>query len=94
MAKIIVPRHMAENKARRIIRMLECGEQESVVRRLCNLDDKKFQVLKNQVVTNKGYVHFGNKNESYMTEEEMLIGYVAPSYDELSEVEKEMYNAN
>ena len=40
MAKIIVPRHMAENKARRIIRMLECGEQESVVRRLCNLDDK------------------------------------------------------
>jgi hypothetical protein len=39
-------------------------------------------------------IALGHKNEAYMTEEEMLNGYVAPSYEELSEIEKEMYNAN
>ena len=39
-------------------------------------------------------IALGYKNEAYNTEEEMLNGYVAPSYEELSEIEKEMYNAN
>jgi hypothetical protein len=36
----------------------------------------------------------GGKKQSYCTEEEMINGYVAPSYDELSETEKQIYNEN
>ena len=32
------------------------------------------------------------KIEPYYTEEEMLTGYLAPSYEELSESEKKIYN--
>lgn len=39
-------------------------------------------------------IALGSKNQPYNTEEEMLNGYVAPSYEELSEIEKQMYNAN
>lgn len=37
-------------------------------------------------------VHFGTKDESYYTEKEMINGYTAPSYDELSESEKLIFN--
>jgi hypothetical protein len=33
----------------------------------------------------------GCKNESYFTESEMMLGYVAPSYEELSNEEKLIY---
>lgn len=33
----------------------------------------------------------GYKNESYLSEEEMIQGYVAPTFNELSESEKEIY---
>lgn len=34
----------------------------------------------------------GAKDEAYFSEEEMLNGYVAPEYDELSESEKVIYS--
>jgi hypothetical protein len=37
-------------------------------------------------------IHFGYKNEEYFTEEEMIIGYVIPKYEELSPEEKEIYD--
>lgn len=33
-----------------------------------------------------------HKTESYFTEEEMITGYVAPKYSELSETEKEIWH--
>jgi len=36
-------------------------------------------------------VSFGNKNQAYMTEEEMINGYQAPSYNELSKEEKKIW---
>ena len=36
-------------------------------------------------------VDLGYKNESYLTEEEMINGYVAPKYSELSIAEKEIW---
>ena len=36
-------------------------------------------------------VDLGYKNESYLTEEEMINGYVAPKYSELSIEEKEIW---
>ena len=36
-------------------------------------------------------VSFGNKNQTYMTEEEMINGYQAPSYNELSKEEKKIW---
>jgi hypothetical protein len=37
-------------------------------------------------------VDFGFKDESYFTESEMLLGYVAPTYEELSKDEQIMYD--
>jgi len=37
-------------------------------------------------------VDLGYKDSSYFSEDEMLLGYVAPSYEELSKYEKEIYN--
>jgi hypothetical protein len=37
-------------------------------------------------------VDLGYKDESYFTESEMLLGYVAPSYEDLSKDEKEIWN--
>jgi hypothetical protein len=36
----------------------------------------------------------GGKKQAYCTEEEMINGYVAPSYEDLSETEKQIYNEN
>jgi hypothetical protein len=42
-------------------------------------------------IINKG-VGFSHKKEAYFTEEEMIRGYVAPCYTELSDSEKELYH--
>jgi hypothetical protein len=34
----------------------------------------------------------GYKDESYFSESEMMLGYVAPSYEDLSKDEKEIWN--
>jgi hypothetical protein len=39
-------------------------------------------------------ISFGVKNEEYCTEEEMITGYVIPSYSELSLEEKKLYDYN
>lgn len=46
---------------------------------------------KNKVQEKVVTVDLGYKNESYLTEEEMIKGYVAPKYSELSVSEKEIY---
>ena len=47
---------------------------------------------KNKVFTVEATsLDLGYKNESYLTEEEMIQGYVAPKYSELSIAEKEIY---
>ena len=37
-------------------------------------------------------VDLGYKDESYFSESEMMLGYVAPSYEDLSKDEKEIWN--
>jgi len=37
-------------------------------------------------------VHFGSKDEAYFTENEMIKGYVAPAYSELSSEEQKLYD--
>jgi hypothetical protein len=37
-------------------------------------------------------IHYGYKSEQYSTEEEMIRGYIPPTYEELSESEKLIYN--
>ena len=43
-----------------------------------------------QLETNR--ICFGYKNQEYYTENEMIIGYVIPKYEELSPEEKEIYD--
>jgi len=37
-------------------------------------------------------VSLGSKDESYLTESEMLIGYIVPGYEDLSKEEKIIYD--
>lgn len=46
---------------------------------------------KNRAI-NSQPVAIGSKDESYFSESEMLIGYIAPSYEELSTEEKIIYD--
>ena len=46
---------------------------------------------KNRAINSEKAI-IGSKDESYFTESEQLIGYVAPTYEELSKEEKKMYN--
>ena len=39
-------------------------------------------------------IHFGTKSEEYNTEENMITGYVAPKYSELSPEEQKLYDYN
>jgi len=51
--------------------------------------NKKDRIVK----TKKGLMNFGYKDESYFSEDEMLLGYVAPSYEYLSKDEKEIFDS-
>tara|TARA_B100000497_G_C7598554_1_gene359780 strand:- start:62 stop:376 length:315 start_codon:yes stop_codon:yes gene_type:complete len=46
---------------------------------------------KNRAINSQKAI-IGYKDESYFTESEQLIGYVVPTYEELSKEEKKMYN--
>ena len=52
----------------------------------------KHRKSKKQVFTKDvTFAYFGYKDESYLTEKEMIQGYVPPKYSELSIAEKEIY---
>ena len=52
----------------------------------------KHRRSKNKVFTKEvTFAYFGYKDEAYLTEEEMIKGYVTPKYSELSVAEKEIY---
>ena len=51
----------------------------------------KHRKIKTQVQENAGKVYIWHKDEAYYTEQEMIIGYVAPSYNQLSKEEKEIW---
>jgi len=56
-------------------------------------NESKMQLEKErsiQLETNR--ICFGYKNQEYYTENEMIIGYVIPKYEELSPEEKEIYD--
>lgn len=65
-------------------------------KRKCNenyfSNESKLQLEKERFI-NLQSVCFGHKNQQYYTEEEMIIGYVIPKYEELSPEEKEIYDS-
>jgi hypothetical protein len=60
---------------------------------LASVDAEIYNHRKNRTkeVENINSVDLGYKNESYLSEEEMIQGYVVPTFNELSESEKEIY---
>lgn len=60
---------------------------------LASVDAEIYNHRKNRTkkVKNINPVDLGYKNESYLSEEEMIQGYVVPTFNELSESEKEIY---
>ena len=49
-------------------------------------------VYRYTVKSKDNWIHFGSKKEPYFTEHEMLYGYKSPTYEELSEDEKRIYD--
>jgi hypothetical protein len=88
---------------RNILKKFSAGSEESVVINYIILQrqnrlkeyysrESKIQLERErQKELDKKKVYFGHKNESYMTEDEMLEGFKC-SYEDLSEIEKYMYN--
>jgi len=88
---------------RNILKKFSAGSEESVVINYIILQrqnrlkeyysrESKLQLERErQKELDKKKVYFGHKNESYMTEDEMLEGFKC-SYEDLSEIEKYMYN--
>lgn len=88
---------------RKILKSIEFGSEESIVinhiilKRQNRLKEyysreSKIQLERErQKELDKKKVYFGHKNESYFTEEEMINGFQC-SYEDLSEIEKYMYN--
>jgi hypothetical protein len=60
---------------------------------LSSVDAEIYNHRKNRTkkVKNINSVNLGYKNESYLSEEEMIQGYIVPTFNELSESEKEIY---
>ena len=69
---------------------------------MCLKNNEKHSEINNKFDYNKkdrkkefkrGSLHLGYKDERYFTESEMMLGYVAPSYSDLSNDEKVMFDA-
>lgn len=88
---------------RNILKKFNAGSEESVVINYIILQrqnrlkeyysrESKIQLERErQKEIDKKKIYFGHKNESYFTEDEMLEGFKC-SYEDLSEIEKYMYN--
>lgn len=88
---------------RKILKSIEFGSEESIVinhiilKRQNRLKEyysreSKLQLERErQKELDKKKIYFGHKNESYFTEDEMLEGFKC-SYEDISEIEKYMYN--
>lgn len=88
---------------RNILKKFNAGSEESVVINYIILQrqnrlkeyysrESKIQLERErQKELDKKKVYFGHKNESYFTEDEMINGFKC-SYEDLSEIEKYMYN--
>ena len=63
-------------------KILACVDAE-----IYNHRKRKKQVFTKDVT----FAYFGYKDEAYLTEKEMIQGYKAPKYSELSVAEKEIY---
>ena len=68
---------------------------------MCLKNNSKHSEISNRFDYNKKYrkkefkrgsLNLGYKDESYFTESEMMLGYVSPSYEDLSKDEKEIWN--
>jgi len=69
-----------------ILRKRNCSEEYFSKESKLQLErERNYRIQANKI-------HFGYKNEEYFTEEEMIIGYVIPKYEELSLQEKEIYD--
>lgn len=88
---------------RNILKKFNAGSEESVVINYIILQrqnrlaeyysrESKLQLERErQKELDNKKIYFGHKNESYMTEDEMLEGFKC-NYEDLSEIEKYMYN--
>lgn len=88
---------------RKILKSIEFGSEESIVinhiilKRQNRLKEyysreSKLQLERErQKELDKKKIYFGHKNEAYFTEQEMINGFQC-SYEDLSEIEKYMYN--
>ena len=77
---------------KRIYNLISRGKTLYQIIKLEKVSVSSLHLLFNEIQKPVSRGKIGYRNEAYWTEEYLINGYIAPTYDELSESEKVIYN--
>ena len=77
---------------RRIYNLISRGKSLYQIIKLEKVSVSSLHLLFEEIQKPVSRGKIGYRNEAYWTENEMINGYIAPTYEELSESEKLIYN--
>ena len=77
---------------KRIYNLISRGKTLYQIIKLEKVSVSSLHLLFNEIQKPVSRGRIGYRNEAYHTEEYLINGYIAPTYDELSESEKVMFN--
>jgi hypothetical protein len=77
---------------KRIYDLISRGKSLYQIIKLESVSISSLHLLFNEIQKPVSRGKIGYRNEAYHTEEYLINGYIAPTYDELSESEKVIYN--
>jgi hypothetical protein len=76
----------------RIYNLISRGKSLYQIIKLEKVSVSSLHLLFNEIQKPVSRGKIGHRNEAYWSEEYMINGYIAPTYEELSESEKVMFN--
>ncbi len=76
----------------RIYNLISRGKSLYQIIKLEKVSVSSLHLLFNEIQKPVSRGKLGHRNEAYHTEDFLINGYIAPTYDELSESEKVMFN--
>lgn len=94
--KYNIPSRQHGNWHRKVVELVKAGYTIEKIAELLDVTPNtvRLSIQRNMYLLSEDVpgIHFGYKNEAYLTEEEMLNGYKPPKYSDLSETEKQLYD--
>ena len=94
--KYNIPSRQHDNWHRKVVELVKAGYSIEKIAELLSVTPNtvRLSIQRNMYLLSDNVpgICFGYKNEAYLTEEEMLDGYKAPKYSDLSNIEKQVYD--